>query len=273
MDTTSSHVHFNGTPCVRLQHASGASALIALHGAHLLSWISADGRERLFLSERARYGEGAAIRGGVPVIFPQFSGRGPLPRHGFARTLPWRLVDTETRATFELSDGPSTAIWPHAFCVRLHVALESAGLEVTLEVANIGTDPFAFTAALHTYLAIEDLDAVALHGLDDCRYEDSADGGAIRQQEHAQRFAGEVDRIYRAPSQPLTLQDGPHFTTIEQNGFTDTVVWNPGAALAAGIGDLAPDEYRRFVCVEAGQVLQPVRLSPGARWSGTQRLR
>ena len=101
------HVDFNGLPCVRLRGANGASALIALHGAQLLSWKTghssvgdapADGRERLFLSERARFAEGAAIRGGVPVIFPQFAGRGPLPKHGFARTLPWRLIEGDEQA-------------------------------------------------------------------------------------------------------------------------------------------------------------------------------
>ena len=63
---------FNHLPCARLSNAEGATALVALHGAHVLSWIPADGRERLFLGERAIYAEGAAIRGGVPVIFPQF---------------------------------------------------------------------------------------------------------------------------------------------------------------------------------------------------------
>ncbi|GAB3347016.1 D-hexose-6-phosphate mutarotase [Lysobacter tyrosinilyticus] len=264
---------FNGLPCVRLHGANGARALVALHGAYVLSWIPADGRERLFLSERARLAEGAAIRGGVPVIFPQFAGRGPLPKHGFARTLPWRLIGTDEHATFELTDGPATASWPHAFNARVHVALDADAVEITLEIANAGRDTFAFTAALHTYLAVDDIEAVELHGLGGCQYEDSVEAGAIRQQAHdALRFAGEVDRIYVAPSQPLALRAGSHLTTIAQRGFCDTVVWNPGATLAAGISDLAPDDHRRFVCVEAGQVLQPVRLAPGDRWTGTQQL-
>ena len=40
---------FHGLPCLRLR-AHGASALLALHGAQVLSWLPADGRERLFLS-------------------------------------------------------------------------------------------------------------------------------------------------------------------------------------------------------------------------------
>jgi glucose-6-phosphate 1-epimerase len=113
----------------------------------------------------------------------------------------------------------------------------------------------------------------SLHGLEGCRYEDSADGGALRQQgDDALRFVGEIDRIYPAPPDPLELHDGEERLRIRQAGFADTVVWNPGARLAAGIGDLAPGDHRRFICVEAGQVLQPLQLAADAKWSGTQRL-
>ena len=34
-----------------------------------------------------------AVRVGKPVLFPQFADRGPLKKHGFARDLPWQLVE------------------------------------------------------------------------------------------------------------------------------------------------------------------------------------
>ncbi|QNP39680.1 D-hexose-6-phosphate mutarotase [Lysobacter solisilvae (ex Woo and Kim 2020)] len=264
---------FNGTPCLRL-HADGATALVALHGAHVLSWIPADGRERLFLSERANYGEGASIRGGVPVIFPQFGERGPHGRHGFARSQPWQFDGiADGRAVFALHANARTAHWPHAFTARLCIALSASRLELTLDVDNPDTTDFAFTAALHTYLRVHDLADVALEGLQGCDYEDSAAGGVLRREHNFDvRFDGEVDRIYNDVVAPLTLRDGAHTTAIEQDGFSDTVVWNPGATLAATLRDLAPVDHQRFVCVEAGQVLQPVVLAPGERWSGTQRL-
>ena len=132
---------------------------------------------------------------------------------------------------------------------------------------------FAFTAALHTYLRVHDLADVALEGLQGCDFEDSAAGGVLRREDHfAVRFDGEVDRIYGDVVAPLALRDGAHALAIAQDGFSDTVVWNPGAALAATLRDLAPGDHQRFVCVEAGQVLQPVVLEPGDHWIGTQRL-
>jgi glucose-6-phosphate 1-epimerase len=262
---------FNGTPCIRL-HADGATALVALHGAHALSWIPADGRERLFLSERAKYTEGAAIRGGVPVIFPQFSERGTGPRHGFARTLPWRFKGTQgEHAAFELANDERTAHWPHAFIATLQVALSATVLALTLQVQNTGDTPFDFTAALHTYLRVDDIDATALLGLQGCDYEDSAAGGVLRREDNFEvRFDGEVDRIYNDVVAPLTLVDGEHRLHIEHDGFPDAVVWNPGEHLAMRIADLTPGDHRHFVCVEAGLVLQPETLAPGEGWSGTQ---
>jgi len=266
-------IQFRGTPCVRLDQ-DGATALVALHGGQLLSWIPADGRERLFLAERADFAAGAAIRGGVPVIFPQFGERGALLKHGFARALDWSFRGVAgDAAVFELHDGPATADWPHAFACRLSIALTGTTLTATLAIENRGDSTFAFTAALHTYLRIDDLARVTLEGLQGCDYEDSANGGTLhREDHHALVFDGEIDRIYGDVVAPLTLADGAHRLIIEQDGFPDTIVWNPGEHLAARIGDLAPDEYRSFVCVEAGQVLQPAVLMPGQGWHGSQSL-
>jgi glucose-6-phosphate 1-epimerase len=75
----------HGQPVIKLQTPEGAVALISLFGAQLLSWTPAGGEDRLYLSPKAIFDGHTAIRGGVPVCFPQFAGEGPLPKHGFAR--------------------------------------------------------------------------------------------------------------------------------------------------------------------------------------------
>src|SRR5438132_247968 len=82
-------------PKVVLTAPDGASAEIYLYGAQVTSWIPAGSAERLFLSPRAEFRAGASIRGGTPVIFPQFSNQGSLPKHGFARLNSWELVVVE----------------------------------------------------------------------------------------------------------------------------------------------------------------------------------
>ena len=85
-------IAFHGSDALRLSSPDGSQAIVSLLGGQVLSWTTADGRERLYLSERSVFDGNAAIRGGVPVCFPQFSGQGTLPKHGFVRTKPWQLA-------------------------------------------------------------------------------------------------------------------------------------------------------------------------------------
>jgi len=71
-------VTFQGQACHQLTLPSGDSVLVAEQGAHVLSWV-AQGRERMFLSPANKWDGHSAIRGGVPVCWPQFNMRGTLP--------------------------------------------------------------------------------------------------------------------------------------------------------------------------------------------------
>lgn len=269
---------FAGQPAVQLRAPDGASAVVLLYGGQLLSWIPAGGVERLFLSERARYGEGASVRGGVPVIFPQFNERGPLPRHGFARNRPWQVVRAETGAddalaVLQLADDESTrALWPHPFVLELTVCIRGDRLDVELAVGNPGTEGFAFMAALHTYLRVAEVEGARLSGLRGRRYEDFAAGRMRSDEEPTLRIEGEVDRVYFDAPSPLELADGPRRLLIEAVNFPDVVVWNPWEDKGAALADLAPADFRRFLCVEAALIGKPVALEPGGQWWGRQTL-
>jgi glucose-6-phosphate 1-epimerase len=262
-----------------LRHESGALASVDAHGAHVLSWIPAGGTERLFLSARSQFADGVAIRGGIPVIFPQFAGEGSLPKHGFARNRFWRLTSAaHDRACWLLEpDDATQSIWPFAFRCELSVALTAKTLDVDLTVHNADRQPFTFTAALHTYLRIDEIADARLGGLGGLQYRNSADGNQ-RKSETASAVAisGEVDRIYFNAPSSIDLIDGvgepSRRLRIEQSGFVDTVVWNPGAERGAALGDLEPDGYRRMLCVEAATVGVPITLEPGQQWAGSQRL-
>ncbi|MFT3717778.1 D-hexose-6-phosphate mutarotase [Pseudorhodoferax sp.] len=270
---------FRGQPCLRLSLDGHNSLLVALHGAHLLSWTGA-GAERLFLSPRALFDGRSAIRGGVPVCLPQFNERGPLPKHGFVRNLPWRAggarVDAasgDLELTLELaSDAATRATWPHDFHFALTLRLGPGRLAMRLDLHNTGATAWSFTGALHTYLRVQDAAAVRLDGLDG---QPCWDALTDRRVPHAGavRLDGEFDRVFRAAAAPLRLHDGATVLSIAQSAsFEDTVVWNPGAAKCAGMADMAPDSHAQMLCVEAAQVERPVALAPDARWSGWQRL-
>ena len=277
-DRRTAPVEFRGQPAVALRAPDGASAVVLLHGAQVVSWQPAGGGERLFLSERFRFGAGASVRGGVPVIFPQFSGRGPLPRHGFVRTRPWQLARAETGdadalVVLQLADSEETrALWPHPFALELTVCVRGDRLDVELAATNTGEAGFDFTAALHTYLRVAEVEAARLAGLRGCRYEDATTGAGHVDGDDAVRIGGEIDRVYCGVSTALVLDEGKRRLRIEATNFPDVVVWNPWQEKSAAMTDLEPADFRRFLCVEAALVEQPVRLSAGEHWWGRQTL-
>jgi glucose-6-phosphate 1-epimerase len=266
-----------GLPFVQI-HNGHAAAQVSVYGGQVLRFRPRGAvSDLLFVSEQGTYQAGKAIRGGVPVCWPWF-GPDPQalgrPNHGLARTRLWSVASTAalpdgaTRLTLTLTDTPDTrAIWPHAFELALEITVGTA-LRLALTTRNTGARPFAITQALHTYLAVNDLAQTTVHGLDGCHYRDNAAGahGTITQQRGAVRFAGEVDRIYTGAPAELDIVDGAsgHTLRISAEGSRTAVVWNPGAALAAGLADLADDDYRRFVCVETANAAdEVVALLPG----------
>ena len=268
------------SPVITLRADDGATVDIHRHGAHVTSWRPAgDSEDRLYLSPRSEFGGSAAIRGGIPVIFPQFAAEGPLPRHGFARTSLWALgcvareADGAAEAELVLRDSAETrAVWDAAFKAVLAVKVFARRLEVSLRVENVGEAAISFTAALHTYLRVHDVADAELTGLRGTLFRVSGDSTLRSDEADRVCFDDFVDRVYVGAPPRLELRDRHRGMVIEAEGFPDVVVWNPGRERAASLRDLEPGDERRFVCVEAAVVQTPVTLGAGRRWSGTQTL-
>jgi len=261
----------------------GSCVELFTHGAHVTSWKPASGEERLFLSSRSAFAPNAAIRGGVPIVFPQFSSMGPLPKHGFARVHEWELLRAgrtrkgQGEAQLRLTASEETrSQWDHAFEATFVVTVGGMTLSLALSVLNSDTAPLQFTAALHTYLLVDDVRAASVRGLQNVRYRDAASGNAEGRQDEADLAAApagaELDRIYFEVPGPLEIRDALRRTRVAMAGFTDVVVWNPGESRAAALPDLEPGGWLRMLCVEAASIGAPVHLEPGERWTGQQTL-
>jgi glucose-6-phosphate 1-epimerase len=145
---------------------------------------------------------------------------------------------------------------------------------MTLTVTNNGSQPFSFQAALHTYLAIGAIESIDLTGLEQCAFEDctQADGPVMSMHTALRPFEA-IDRIYFDAPARLQLDSALGLVDLQQSGFCDVVVWNPGGAAAASPPDLPKDGFRHFLCVEAARIGKPVELGPQQVWSGTQSIR
>ena len=271
------YLTFGQLPAVRIKAADGAQAVVTLFGAHVVSWIPAGGQEQLFCSSRSLMDGSKAIRGGIPLIFPQFSERGSGMRHGFARVSNWRLAgsgvdDMASFVEFALDSGDRLgAAWPHEFGLVFRVSVCAGTLDLSLRVRNTGQFPFSFSSALHTYFAVDDIASAEVGGLQHLRFSDQTLPGAPSgQQEEAWLTCSRtLDRIYWNSPARLTMRDAARELALEQKGFADAVVWNPGPN--AGLSDMADEEYRRFICIEPA-CIEPVNLPAGGEWQGHHRV-
>lgn len=272
-------IEFHGIEALRLNGPRGSSAVISLLGGQVLSWMTPDGREHLFLSEKAVFDGSIAIRGGVPVCFPQFAALGDLPKHGFVRTRHWkenarRSGDDFALVTLELSNDEATRqIWPHAFTAEITLMLEADRIDMEFCVTNNGGMPFEFTGALHSYLRLVQVEDAALEGLYGHDYRDVANGNIIVRDTGTELTVDRmVDRVYHNVRRPQLLKAANLSLAIQAQGFPDVVVWNPWVEACAGMVDMTPDGWRHMLCVEAAIAREPVLLPAGEEWYGRQTL-
>lgn len=243
-------------PAVQLALPNGASATVTLFGAHLVSWKDGRGQEQLFCSSRSHRDGNKAIRGGVPVIFPQFAERGTGMRHGFARVSTWRLETSggagdNMFARFVLAPSDLATPWTHDFLLRLSVTLRANSLVMAMDVINNGERDLPFSAALHSYYLVDTLAEARVIGVED----------------EPLAITDKLDKIYRGAASSLQLHTGSRTLAMTQSGFTDAVVWNPGAADTQAMADMEDGEYQRFICVEPAMV-DPMTLAPARSWRG-----
>lgn len=267
-----------GLPMIDVDNAH-ATARISLYGGQVLAYRPRDtAADLLFVSEQAFYQPGKAVRGGVPVCWPWFGpdpqGQG-RPAHGLARTRLWALRQTaalpggETRLVLGLHDTADTrALWPHAFDLSLAITVGRT-LRLALTTRNTDTTPLTITQALHSYFAVGDIAKTRVQGLDGCAYTDKAAGAgcAVRTQRGDATVSAEVDRVYSGVPAQLSIVDGAleRRVRITSEGSHTAVVWNPWAAIAAGMADLQDDGYRRFICVETANAgAEVITLAPGS---------
>jgi galactose mutarotase-like enzyme len=144
-------------------------SLVPARGAIVTSFRVGE-RELLYLDETTLRDPAKNVRGGIPILFPspgKLEGdrytrgavEGAMKQHGFARNLPWEVVDTRTTgaasATLALvSNAATRAMFPWDF--RLTIAFSLVGLRLRLDVRveNTGAAAMPFAFGIHPYFIV-----------------------------------------------------------------------------------------------------------------------
>ena len=279
---TSSGTYFNqaddGLPLLVIENALG-SAVLAFQGAHLISFIPADGTDVLWLSSKSVFKPGKAVRGGIPLCMPWFGAHpdGSLPSHGFARSMNWslhsarNLADGRTEVVMRLQDSEQTrALWPYAFNFEFTVQVGKT-LDLSLSAENLSDTPVPYAYAFHTYFAVEDYTRIAVTGLADCTYIDTIGVKRRLVQEGDLHFTGATDRVYLDVPPVQTIIDSTRTIKILSNTHS-AVVWNPGEH-AKDIANITTELNQYFICVERGDVFDnALTLNAGEKHIATMTL-
>ncbi|KAK1597408.1 aldose 1-epimerase [Colletotrichum navitas] len=287
----------HGNSRVEATLPTGESVEILLHGATVISWKSATGADRLWLSSSTVLDGSRPVRGGIPLVFPVFGApsdahppTASLSQHGFARSSRWEFLGKSTsegsagsessvKLDFGLSsanlDEETKAKWGYKFGAIYSVSLDRDTLSTAMVITNEGDEAFDCQTLMHTYLRVNDITKVTVQGLDGAPYIDKVDAFAAKTQSGDLTITSETDRIYTPTGGPkapvVVLEDGEPVYSIVRDNLDDVVVWNPWVEKAASIGDFSPDDgYKNMICVEPGAVKGWQKLEPGDAFEGAQ---
>jgi glucose-6-phosphate 1-epimerase len=235
-------------------------AEIALHGAHLISFVP-DGQEPvLWMSEKSWFEADKPIRGGIPVCWPWFGGHpedSSMPSHGFARISEWEVFESgkcDNGATYielALTPGLIDEKFKNGNFLAKYRVEVSDKLSASLIIENTDKNDLSFSAALHSYFNVSEISNIKVSGLDGRPFIDTLDDT-----NHVQQgdicFDAEIDRIY-LDTEDVCVIDDPDMKRrikVSKSGSRSTVVWNPWTDKAKRMPDFGDDEFHTMLCVE-----------------------
>lgn len=170
----------DGIPTIDLEdRRAGSLVTLAPGRGGMATRMRAGGREVFYLDRATLLDPSANVRGGNPVLFPspgkltgdtwRREGRsGSMKQHGFARTLPWRVVATGTdgaaRATLRLEPSDVTrGQFPWDTSIELGYGLVGATLRIDIRVENLDSSPMPFGVGFHPYFLVAQGDKARAH--------------------------------------------------------------------------------------------------------------
>lgn len=240
-----------------IHHHLGEASL-SFYGGQVLSWQPCGNQPIFWLSDKATFVEGKAIRGGIPICWPWF---GPHPQdltscnHGIARTKYWELenVIVEKEAvtvTLTLKGDQEHPLYPHAFELKQELVF-GTDFTQTLFINNLSDETVKYTGALHTYFAVSSPEKVTVNQLDAFLFEDKITG-KHQQLDTLPHCKGPIDRVYFTHI-PLSLNDHDWKRKIllETEYCQQWVLWNPGKEITQNMPDIHYRGEKDFVCLEA----------------------
>lgn len=248
--------------------SSKCDAKIFLQGGQITEFIPKNNKPLIWVSQDETYQEGASIRGGIPICWPWFGthANDGWPAHGLARTSVWQadeVHESNEQITVSLKlpmKLVNTTYWPHQSALKVEFVL-SDKLQVRLTTTNLGSAPFSFTQALHTYFPTSDITKTHVDGLQGAQYIEFSEGPFV--QNDVVSFNRETDMVYTQANTMQTIKTPEGVINVSRENSSSCVLWNPWIEKSKRLSNFADDEYKTMLCLEAANVLtDKVTLEP-----------
>jgi galactose mutarotase-like enzyme len=233
----------------------------------LVTRMTVDSDEVLYLDEATVADPVKNVRGGIPVLFPM-AGALPgdtypvagevytLPQHGFARRLPWKVRQSEdSLLVVGLSSTAETRRqFPWRFDARLTFSVVGTRLTLAFDLENQDHRPLPLHLGFHPYFQVAEalkaqagVETDATHAWDNRLKRDVPFQGlkltADELDLHLKDHSGAGTKLERGPgSRPVRLSWSPEFRllvvwTLKGKDFVCVEPWTAAAgALATGEG-------------------------------------
>lgn len=190
-------------------------------------------------------------RAGVLILFPQFASVGGYKKHGWVRDSEWLLLKDEKDKNshllkFSLQLDP-TKNWPHSAKISYDVIQLKNSLHLILKKENTGSTNFSFTGGLHPYFYVPSVLKCTVEGLKSISFTDKY---KETHSEDVLKFTtSEFERLYHE-NKPIKLTYDNIVVELNQKGFDEWMIWNPGETLTKSISDLPNNDWKNFICIE-----------------------
>ncbi|XP_014288342.1 uncharacterized protein [Halyomorpha halys] len=270
------------TSVVVLDRGNNTTCTVNLHGATVVSW-RVNNQEQIFVSKQSVFDGRRPIRGGIPLVFPQYGSENPqIPNHGFARVSRWKvekppeaLMGGDVEAIFSLRDNEfiRTNYWNNTFRLSYRLILREKELHFIIGVYNPSKEvTITFNLLLHTYFKVPDVRRCQITGLHGCTFIDKTRIGVFQEGRESVTINEWTDRLYQNTTQEHVITNvvSGRKMRLQKYNFPDTVIWNPWSDHAKDVSDFGPNEYPNMICVKSGHVSNPVVLHPGTAFEASQ---
>lgn len=197
----------------------------------------------IFYLDKERFKDPAlSVRGGNPILFPicgnlpdnTYTHNGTLytlKQHGFARDLPWTVLDqqvAEDSASLTIgltSNDQTRAVYPFDFELAFTYSLQGNALTLQQRYTNSSLEPMPFSAGFHPYFAVQDKTKLRLH-IPSSQYDDNVTKSVQAYPGYFDFHVDEIDAAFteisshvasvvdESRSQRLTLTFSPEFSTV-----------------------------------------------------------